>query len=310
MVRFDISRFLDLVAAPDADAIQVRLFTGDELQREQVSTDVMEVEAAPFTWAAGGSDALPRTGRPIGDVMAAIDAATNDLCPCGAAVPADSASIYCGDDCRPSHIGPDTGASAMRWRPDLVTADLDDDLHPVAEPAHRYRGRFNGTVYERAGRAGWHLRLDDGHRWVGLDVERPDADTMAEAWRRLERELTDPRRLADEDAHSDDYWLHPVQTRFWLDEHVGFARASSQPDRQRPTRNLRPWIDLGFEGVGAVTDEPMALGWIEVAEDGVRLVTAEGVSGPAVLPEPDPSILDGLPDATISGCLVTDDGAP
>ncbi|GAB7044881.1 hypothetical protein JCM9534A_00060 [Catenuloplanes indicus JCM 9534] len=37
------------------------------------------------------------------------------LCPCGAEPRADDP--YCSDDCRPTHRGPDTTWSAMRWRP-------------------------------------------------------------------------------------------------------------------------------------------------------------------------------------------------
>ena len=50
-----------------------------------------------------------------------LDAAIDGLCPCGA-LPAPG-SAYCGDDCRPTHIGPHTSSeTAMRWRPDLASA--------------------------------------------------------------------------------------------------------------------------------------------------------------------------------------------
>jgi hypothetical protein len=91
----------------------------------------------------------------------------------------------------------------MRWRPDLVTAVDDSDLIDLGSQTW-YTGRLNARIYERARRPDtWHLRLDDGHRYVGCDLpdvggrQEPVTDALIsrvwETWRRLERELTAPR---------------------------------------------------------------------------------------------------------------------
>ncbi|GIG92661.1 hypothetical protein [Plantactinospora endophytica] len=145
----------------------------------------------------------------MANLLDRIDRATSGRCPCGAA-PADG-SAYCSDDCRPSHVGDDTDtreaghlATPMRWRPDLVTAGHDDDLVSLGIETC-YQGPYQARIFERADRPGsWHLRLDDGHRYVGCDLgdvgPGPDpvpahlVGRLRDAWRRLERELTDPRR--------------------------------------------------------------------------------------------------------------------
>jgi hypothetical protein len=142
-------------------------------------------------------------------ILEQIDRATSGICPCGAP-PADG-SAYCSDDCRPTHISSDTDtreaghlATPMRWRPDFVTEADDSDLIPVDAPRTGYTGRFNATVFRRRTNPNLlHLRLDDGHRLVGLDVaEVADehghisfeaAERVLDTWRRLERELVNPR---------------------------------------------------------------------------------------------------------------------
>jgi hypothetical protein len=142
-------------------------------------------------------------------VLDHIDRATSGLCPCGAK-PAPG-SAYCSDACRPTDLGRDADtrepghlATAMRWRPDLVTAIDDSDLIDLGGQTW-YGGHLNARIYQRAGCPGtWHLRLDDGHRFVGCDLRdvggphRPVTDELIsrvrETWRRLERELIDPRR--------------------------------------------------------------------------------------------------------------------
>ncbi|MER7331646.1 MULTISPECIES: hypothetical protein [unclassified Micromonospora] len=142
-----------------------------------------------------------------------IDRAIDGLCPCGAEPREGSA--YCGSDCEPTHISNDTDerdtgwlSTPMRWRPDLVTASDDTDLIPLGSETHGYTGRFNAQVYERASDpAVWHLRLDDGHRFVGVDLpnvggrQDPITDELVgrvrEAWQRLEQELTDPAKGYD-----------------------------------------------------------------------------------------------------------------
>jgi hypothetical protein len=124
-------------------------------------------------------------------ILDKIDNVVANLCPCGAE-PAEG-SAYCSDDCRPTHIADDTDirmsgelATAMRWRPDLVTA-ADDTGLTLHEPPWRY-GRFNAQVFERDGVVA-HVRLDDGHRFVGCDVG-PEVTNLGPVFERLERELT------------------------------------------------------------------------------------------------------------------------
>lgn len=130
------------------------------------------------------------------------------LCPCGA--PPRPDSPYCSYDCEPTHRAihttSDIDGTPMRWRPDLVTAHDDSDLHDAGTMTW-YTGRHNARLYQRGipdrGQPiTWHLRLDDGHRYVGLDLVCDDTDVltdiheqrMADAWQRLERELGDHRR--------------------------------------------------------------------------------------------------------------------
>jgi hypothetical protein len=152
------------------------------------------------------------------DILAVIDAATAGLCNCGAE-PAPG-SAYCGDDCRPTHMARDSDdspagshdtATPMRWRPDLVTAADDADLIPLGSTTY-YTGRFNAQLFDRRSRRDvWHLRLDDGHRFVGADLEglgeSIDDDLhrrVGETWATLERELGNTRHLvADDDPWAD-----------------------------------------------------------------------------------------------------------
>lgn len=142
-------------------------------------------------------------------ILDRIDNTIAGLCPCGA-TPRDD-SPYCSADCEPTHRAADTGHSAMRWRPDLVTAADDSDLIPIgvvvraADTVAIREGRHNATMYQRATNPTvWHLRLDDGHRYVGCDLANmgaPDGIISTEqtarihhTWQRLERELGDRRR--------------------------------------------------------------------------------------------------------------------
>ncbi|MDG4791994.1 hypothetical protein O7626_39970 [Micromonospora sp. WMMD1102] len=147
----------------------------------------------------------------MSDLLNRISAAVDGLCPCGAP-PADG-SAYCSDDCRPTHISEDTDqreagdlATPMRWRPDLVTEADDTDLIPLGTETLGYRGRFHAQLFEhRSNPDRWHLRLDDGHRFVGCDLDgaggRQDPITdglrerVMDAWQRLERELVNPRHI-------------------------------------------------------------------------------------------------------------------
>lgn len=188
-------------------------------------TDYWEGDRSPAAFILSGLDTRTSPNpRVNGDTPASsgaelldrIDRATDGLCPCGAP-PADG-SAYCGDDCRPTHISRDTDtrtagnyATPMRWRPDLVTAADDTDLDQSAFVSTKgvltwYDGPHNARTYRRRSRPGtWHLRLDDGCRFVGADIadiEPVDGAGLAEVerrfratWARLERELGNPRHL-------------------------------------------------------------------------------------------------------------------
>jgi hypothetical protein len=152
-------------------------------------------------------------------ILSRIDATIGGLCPCGA--DPRPGSPYCSADCEPTHLGRDTDprqagdyATPMRWRPDLVTAADDTDLIPIGSQTCGYTGRHNAQVYERVSDPTvWHLRLDDGHRYVGCDLTgmggRQDpisieqAARIAEAWQRLERELGNSRHLEPGDPWAD-----------------------------------------------------------------------------------------------------------
>jgi len=131
------------------------------------------------------------------ELLDQIDRAVDGLCPCGA--PPRDGSAYCSEDCVPTyraaHTSSDTDGTQMRWRPDLVTAVIDRDLTLLAQ--HR-RGRFNAQVFQRGDTI--HLRLDDGHRFVGVDVEPAGEQEPADYWDRpnwgaLEQELGNGRHV-------------------------------------------------------------------------------------------------------------------
>lgn len=146
----------------------------------------------------------PRTARPEPTLDERIDRAIDGLCPCGGQ-PDPQYGPYCGYDCVPTVTARDTDPSAagewrlatpMRWRPDLVSA-VDDDLEPCQERVTR--GQFWASAFHRSGSGRLHLRLNDGHRFVGLDVDPPaDRDAVQAAWGRLERQLTSPAALDPE----------------------------------------------------------------------------------------------------------------
>ncbi|MFI1194065.1 hypothetical protein ACH4T9_12520 [Micromonospora sp. NPDC020750] len=144
-------------------------------------------------------------------ILDRIDNALDGCCPCGAQP--RTGSPYCSPDCEPTHLAADTDtrttghyATPMRWRPDLVTAADDPDLIPVNATRTGYTGRHNTSVFERASDPTvWHLRLDNGHRYVGCDLHgmgTPDGIISIEqtarihdTWQRLERELGNTRHL-------------------------------------------------------------------------------------------------------------------
>jgi hypothetical protein len=153
---------------------------------------------------AGSTTAPAAAAVPVEDQ---IDRAIAGLCPCGAE-PVEEFHPYCSDDCVPNIRARDTDtagpgaalATPMRWLPDLLSAADDSNLLPREPRAPREQ--FWGEVFDRVPGDALHLRLDDGHRFVGVDVPAGDPDTLTErcerAWQRLTRELTDRRRAEPE----------------------------------------------------------------------------------------------------------------
>lgn len=133
-----------------------------------------------------------------------IDRAIAGLCPCGAD-PSPEHSPYCSYDCVPNIGGVDTDAAdagvpyatPMRWQPDLVSAADDRDMI-VRQPRRSVGGGFWAQTFQLAGADRLHLRLDDGYRFVGTDLDLADPGTLPErteqTWAKLRRELTDRRQ--------------------------------------------------------------------------------------------------------------------
>ncbi|MEU7170334.1 hypothetical protein ABZ949_02435 [Micromonospora tulbaghiae] len=178
----------------------------------------------------------------MSDVLARIDNSLANLCPCGA--DPRPGSPYCGPDCEPTHIAVHTDtrttgdyATPMRWRPDLVTAADDTDLIPLGSDTCGYTGRYNAQIFERATDPTiWHLRLDDGHRYVGCDVPdmggRQDpisVDMLArvrDGWKRLERELGNPNHTVPVERRSYDEWRDVLR---WLGQRIDAAALPEDP---------------------------------------------------------------------------------
>jgi hypothetical protein len=171
-------------------------------------------------------------------ILDRIDAALDGLCPCGATPQPGSA--YCGDDCTPTHRADDTTSdtdgTAMRWRPDLVTGADDTGLTLIGTPQRI--GRYTARVFRRDGTNQVHLRLDDGHRWVGVDIDRVSEadyeDLCEQKWHALMRQLTNVR-LADPNTD-------PWGDVRWTD--IGATEAASgtstlPPALQRVNRTFR-----------------------------------------------------------------------
>lgn len=165
----------------------------------------------------------------MGDLLGRLDAAIDGNCPCGA--PPRDGSAYCSYDCEPTHLSRDSDRSrpgewgaqstAARWRPDLVTAHDDSDLVQltcIPGECPGYTGTRNANIYRRGPEHDrvWHLRLDDGHRFVGRDlagvpdealteVDIPEGEFLTQLrdmWAALERELGNSRHV----EHDTDPW--------------------------------------------------------------------------------------------------------
>jgi hypothetical protein len=149
------------------------------------------------------------------DTLAAIDRALANLCPCGGDPRGPSEELphgspYCSYDCEPTHVSihtdqRETGeyATPMRWRPDLVTAVDNGDLTLLSSETF-YTGRFHAQLFQRGelvrGAIVWHLRLDDGYRFVGVDMDTTGtpaelSDRIDARWAALERELGNSRHV-------------------------------------------------------------------------------------------------------------------
>jgi hypothetical protein len=190
------------------------------------------------------------------ELLDQIDRLVEGFCPCGAE-PRDG-SAYCGYDCEPNHVSihtdqRETGeyATPMRWRPDMVTEADDTALTLIAEFPIR---RLNAQISERVDSDALHLRLDDGHRYVGLDLVAEQAgDPQVPAglrreldpiWERLERELTNSRHVeadpwADVLGDDEDWRLTDAEMLLvsnpafpaWLSEAVDNATAHHYAER-------------------------------------------------------------------------------
>jgi hypothetical protein len=166
------------------------------------------LSSSPISLIVGGRAAVAGRERPTPTLEEKLDRAIAGLCPCGAE-PAEHYAPYCGYDCVPNIVSDDTDSGGpgsrpagwspptpMRWLPGLVS-DVDDTGLQARSPRRR-RGPFWAETFDRQGQDRVHLRLDDGCRFVGVDVPLEDPDTFGErcerAWNRLEAELTDQRR--------------------------------------------------------------------------------------------------------------------
>lgn len=144
----------------------------------------------------------------MAEILEQIDATVDGRCPCGADPRPGSA--YCSADCEPTHRGPDTDApwsgprTAARWRPDLVTA-FDDTGLTLLDSTRRDDTGLDYRIYTDPGSDLAFLRVDDGHRFVGLHMpwSELEASGPSEPFRRLERELSDRRRLGPEPGHAE-----------------------------------------------------------------------------------------------------------
>ncbi|PZG12955.1 hypothetical protein C1I95_24750 [Micromonospora craterilacus] len=150
-------------------------------------------------------------------ILDQLDRAIDGLCPCGDQPRPGSA--YCGPDCEPTHLARDsdtTGpgrwsnrhgpATPARWRPDLAITDDDFGYEPIDAPTH-YDGPYFARLLRPRDADALHLRLDDGHRWVGCNIDQFGGEItpalveqIKAAWPKLERQLGDPRQAVTLDS--------------------------------------------------------------------------------------------------------------
>jgi hypothetical protein len=195
------------------------------------------------------------------------------LCPCGAEPREGSA--YCSDDCVPNHIGAHTDrrqagplATPMRWRPDMVSEVDDSGLHDLGSSTF-YDGPFHARLFQHGepvnGAVTWHLRLDDGYRFVGANltgVRDIDGDLkrrVADKWAALERQLTSSRHVVPD-------------TDPWADVAGQWARLTTpQPRMPEDVRNVMcAWLKAN--GIDPL-DVPMSAD-IHIGPTTIRLPVA------------------------------------
>lgn len=202
-----------------------------------------------------------------GGILDRIDAIIDGRCNCGQP-PAPAYEPYCSETCAdtPTHHAVHTTShvdgTPMRWRPDLVTAADDSDLTLIER---RPRGRLNAATYWRRGGTLMHLRLDDGNRYVGADVDTSttggyDGTPIWDhpTWERLERELNDNRRTVPDPCydHDGDPWedLERLSTeRLHAMRSASLAPATWHHDVQSPAGAAWEWVTWKRCAVTAVS---------------------------------------------------------
>lgn len=203
---------------------------------------LQDVQGWARTFGAAARSEPSSTPEPEPALLDRIDRAIGGLCPCGA--PPRPGSAYCGYDCEPTHLTPETEpryadvpSTPMRWRPDLVSAVDDAGLVPFTPRTALSPGLWV-EVFERAGTTRLHVRLDDGHRFVGADVDRQPAATFAARYEAkvaaLDNELGDRRRVAPNGSAAAELLLEAARRR----------AAAARPGRAGyhiPTRPVWHW---------------------------------------------------------------------
>lgn len=220
------------------------------------------------------------------DIVEQIDRATASLCPCGAE-PSEDFAPYCSYDCKPTHRArhtiSDRDGTQMRWRPDLVSEVDDTGLRDLGSNTF-YEGRFRAQLFQRGsevdGVVTWHLRLDDGYRFVGADLrdvrDVDDAllERVAAKWTALERELENERHAVPAEVEQESlayavalaeqaarmrahraqlasravdvwpdmhiHWVNPPRDRMETLRRVREGRNSGPQRAPRPPRNIDP----------------------------------------------------------------------
>lgn len=163
------------------------------------SAEPLRVPASAY--ARGGH--ILGTGAEVADPVEQIDRALAGLCPCGAE-PVEEFHPYCSYDCKPNIRGAHTDtretgelATPMRWRPDLVTAA--DEVEMTDYTDRIERDGLGHQVWLYPGGERVQLRVDDGFRFIGADMDRAlydsDSEAVLEKWEALRRQFHNERHL-------------------------------------------------------------------------------------------------------------------